>query len=134
MSKFFCLGYRSKELQALNIVRRFCNLLHVSDIAKCDGHTLNKFVISDCAEELVSHVFPREEPTLADVQAWNKGITRLCSSSISLIYIVGQYVHRPHLPHLWFTMEIPRTLCRVREDMCGPSYNTYHLQEQQVGI
>jgi hypothetical protein len=67
MSKFFCLGYCGKELQALNIVRRFCNLLHISDIAKYDGRTLDKFEISDCAEELVSYIFPREEPTLADL-------------------------------------------------------------------
>jgi hypothetical protein len=42
---------------ALNIVCLFCNLLHLSDISKCDGSTLDKFVISDSAESLVLHVF-----------------------------------------------------------------------------
>jgi hypothetical protein len=47
MAELFCLGYQGKELMALNIVRRFRNLLHDSDIAKCDGVSLNKFVVLD---------------------------------------------------------------------------------------
>jgi hypothetical protein len=50
MSEFFCVGYQGKELEVLNIVRRYQNLLHVSDIVKCDGHTINKFVVSDFSE------------------------------------------------------------------------------------
>jgi hypothetical protein len=89
MYEFFCLGYCNKELQAVNIlVQHFHNLLHISDIAKCDGHTLDKFVISDFVEELVSQVFPREEPTLADLWSWNE-ITKLCSGSTSLPYTLG---------------------------------------------
>ncbi len=115
MAELFRLGYCSKELLALNIVWRFRNLLHVSDIAKCDGHTLDEFVVSDFAEELVHHVFPREEPTWADLQVWNKAISRLCSGSTSLPYTLGPYVHHPHLPQMWFTTATSETLFRVQE-------------------
>jgi hypothetical protein len=66
MSKFFHLGYRGKDLVSLNIVRCFCNLLHISDITKYDGVMLDKFYISTLSEESALHVFPREEPTLLD--------------------------------------------------------------------
>jgi hypothetical protein len=90
MAEFFRLGYRGKELAALNIVRRFCNLLHVLDIAKCDGVSLDEFVVSDLAEELIMHIFPRKEPTQTNHRLWNEAITRLCNGSPSLPYMLGQ--------------------------------------------
>jgi hypothetical protein len=50
-AKFYQVGYQGKHLESLNIMRRFRNLLHLSDISKCDGITLDEFVISDMAEE-----------------------------------------------------------------------------------
>jgi hypothetical protein len=67
MSEFFHLGYQGRDLVALNIVCLFCNLLHLSDISKCDGFTLNKFVISNSAESLVLHAFPWEQPSPFDL-------------------------------------------------------------------
>jgi hypothetical protein len=74
MSKFFRVGYRGSDLAAQNIVRRHPNLLHLSDILKCDGITLDKFVISNYAERLQKHVFPREEPTASDLSLWRDAI------------------------------------------------------------
>jgi hypothetical protein len=70
MSEFFCLGYCGKQLVALNIVWHFCNLLHVSDIVKCNGVTLDEFVVSNSTEVSVSHVFSCKEPTAADFRLW----------------------------------------------------------------
>ncbi len=44
MSEFYRIGYWGKELLALNIVRHFRNLLHLSDISKCDGVTLDELL------------------------------------------------------------------------------------------
>jgi hypothetical protein len=133
MAELFRLGYCAKELLALNIVWRFHNLLHVLEIAKCDGHTLDKFVVSDFAEELVHHVFPRKEPTWADLRVWNKAILRLCSGSTSLPCTLGPYVCHPYLPQTWFTTATSETLFRVQKGTHGPLYDTYHLQEHLVG-
>jgi hypothetical protein len=132
MSNFFCLGYYGKELAALNIVRRFQNLLHVSDIVKCDGVTLDKFVVLDSTEESVLHVFPHKEPTQSDHRLWYKAINRLCSGSSSLPYTLGQYVHLPHLPCTWFTTDLSEVLYRVREEEPSPSHYFYHLQDGRV--
>jgi hypothetical protein len=53
MSEFFWVGYRGSDLNALNIVHRFCNLLHLSNILKCNRITL----VSNYAEtSLVPHL------------------------------------------------------------------------------
>jgi hypothetical protein len=54
MSEFFCLVYWGRDLGALNIVRLFCNHLHLSDISKCDGSTIDEFDISNSTETTVS--------------------------------------------------------------------------------
>ena len=37
MAEYYRIGYRGKDLLALNIVRHYRKLLHLSDISKCDG-------------------------------------------------------------------------------------------------
>ncbi len=66
MSEFFHLGYWENDLVSLNILCCFQNLLHVFDIVKCDGCTINEFVTSEYLEVSIHHTFPREEPTPAD--------------------------------------------------------------------
>ena len=60
MSEFHHVGYRSCDLEALKVIRRYRNLLHLSDISKCDGVTLDDFVVSDYVEILRDHIFPQE--------------------------------------------------------------------------
>ncbi len=66
ISEFFWVGYRGKDLEALNIVRQACNLLLVLDIVKCDGRTLDKYITSDSTEVSEAHTFPWEHPTEGD--------------------------------------------------------------------
>jgi hypothetical protein len=61
--EFSWMGYKGKELAAPNIVWCYRNLLHVSNISKCNGITLNKFVILDMVEASIHHTFPRKEPS-----------------------------------------------------------------------
>jgi hypothetical protein len=64
MSEFFCLGYRKNDLVSLNIVCRFRNLLHVSDIVKCNECTINEFVTSEYSEVSIHHTFPKKNQHL----------------------------------------------------------------------
>ena len=74
MSELYRIRYHSRSLVALNIVCRFRNLFHVSDIVKCDGHTIDEFIVSGSAETSTSLVLLREEPTNADCQLWKEAI------------------------------------------------------------
>ncbi len=84
MTEFFRIGYRNKQLELLNIVRRYWNLLHLSDISKCDGKSLDTFVLSDMAETSVQYTFPQEEPASKDFTLWKEAINLLCSGSTIL--------------------------------------------------
>jgi hypothetical protein len=65
-SEIFHLGYQKNDIVSLNIVCRFQNLLHVSNIVKCDGCTIDEFVTSEYLEVSIHHTFPREEQIPAD--------------------------------------------------------------------
>ena len=97
MSEFFIIGYQGKELLALNIVRHYRNLLHLSDISKCDGVTLDEYNVSDCLETSALHVFPREEPTSSNHHLWGEAISRLCSGTTTLPTSLGPFVCFSHI-------------------------------------
>jgi hypothetical protein len=78
MSEFYRIGYKGKQLESLNIVRRYRNLFHLSDISMCDGRSLDPFVVSDLAERSILLTFPRKEPTRSDFALWKAAITTLC--------------------------------------------------------
>jgi hypothetical protein len=103
ISEFSHVGYKGKELGALNVVWGYRNLLHVSDISKCDGITLNGFVILDMAETSIHHTFPCKAPTPSDFCLWKDAIACLCSCSMHLPYTLGKFLRNPHLPWPWYT-------------------------------
>jgi hypothetical protein len=127
MLEFFHLGYQGRDLGPLNIVHLFRNLLHLSDISKCDRSTLDEFVISDSAESLVLYVFPREQPSPSDLYLWKEAIGRLCSGTTILPCTLGRHICLPHLPVLWFTT----TDCACLYHVCE---NTYDIYEKQQGL
>ena len=105
MAEFHRVGYRDLDLEALNVVRRHRNLLHLSDILKSDGRTLDEFVVSDYTEISRDHVFPREEPTPADYRLWEIAIDRLCSGTSNIPIALGLHLRHPHILCRWFTTQ-----------------------------
>jgi hypothetical protein len=101
--EFYWLGYQGSELTALNTARLFRNLLHVFDIVKYNGLTLDKFVISDSSETSVLYRFSHKDPTVADHKLWQEAINHLCGGTTQLPYWLGRFLHPPHLPCIWYT-------------------------------
>ncbi len=118
-----------KNLVSLKIVRWCRNILHLSDISKCDGTTLDKFTVSDYSELSSWYVFPREEPRATDFRIWKDAVRCLCSGTTMLSTRLGLYIHPPHLPVSWYTMEDKRQLYRVGNNPATPSYCTYNIQQ-----
>ncbi len=132
ISEFFWLGYRSKDLESLNIVRQCRNLIHVLDIIKCDGKTLDEFITLDSIEVSETHTFPQEQPTKSDFQLWNEAIIKLCLGSTNLPYILGNFLRKPHLPRRWYTTA--EADCLYRENLVSPpSHDIYRHQRTGVG-
>jgi hypothetical protein len=116
MSEFYRIGYRGKELLALNIVCHYCNLLHLSDISKCDGVTLDEYIVLDCLEISALHVFLRGEPTPSNHRLWREAISWLCSGTTTLPTSLGPFVRFPHIHCQWFTNEEADTLYLVGDE------------------
>jgi hypothetical protein len=129
MSDFCCVGYRRKHLVSLNIVRRFRKILHLSDISKCDGTTLDDFVVLDQSELSSWYVFPQEEPTATDFRIWKDAVHHLCSGTTMLPTRLGLYIQPPHLPVSWYTTEDTKRLYRVGDNPATPSCCTYNIQQ-----
>jgi hypothetical protein len=132
ISKFFWAGYRGKDLKALNIVQRFRNLLHLSDIVKCDGQTLDEFITSEPSEISGAHTFSQEHPTEADFWLWNIAMDKLCSGTTSLQYALGCFLRKPHLTWSWFTTADADFLYQESQTIPS-SYNIYRCQRTGIG-
>ena len=84
---FFCVGYCGKDLVSLNIVRLFRNILHLSDISKCDGTTLDKFTVLDYLNSLLgtcSHERNQRQQTLE------------YGKMVCIIFALGQQCFQPN--------------------------------------
>jgi hypothetical protein len=127
--EFYHLVYCGSELNALNTVRLFQNHVHISDIVKCDGHTLVKFVISDSSKISVLYTFSHKEPTVADHKLRQEAITHLCGGTTQLPYRLGRFLRLPHLPCAWFTNDSTSTLFYTCQSSPTASYDVYILQE-----
>jgi hypothetical protein len=97
ISEFFHVGYCGNNLVVFNIVHRFRILIYLSNISKCDGITLNEFVVSDCSKILHLHVFPREEPLAANFRQWHDVIRQLCAGTATIPALLGRLICPPHI-------------------------------------
>jgi hypothetical protein len=131
MSDFFCVGHCGKDLVSLNIVRQFLNILHLSDISKYDGTTLDEFAVLDQSELSIWYVFPQEEPMATDLRIWKDAVRGLCSRTTMLLNQLGLYIHPPHLPVSWYTTEDTRQLYRVGDNPATPSCCTYNIRQDR---
>jgi hypothetical protein len=125
MAEFHCVGYQGKELVALNIVHCFQNLFHLLNISKCDGITLDKFVVLDYSEISISYIFPREEPTPSIFCIGKNAICHLCYGTVRLPYCLGPYLRNPYLSQVWFTTLTADVLYQNIEDEAHPNFNSY---------
>ncbi len=128
ISEFFRLGYRGKQLAALNVVHCFCNLLHVSDITWCNRLSLKKFVISDRTKQSEQYTFPWEESTRSNFNLWKDAVSCLCAGTTQLPYTLGQLLLQttPTVAMVYNNIR----WCAVfhQQDTNHPTYDVYELR------
>jgi hypothetical protein len=128
MSEFYQVGYHGKDLAALNIICRFRNLLHLSNISKCDGISFDEFLVLDFTKLSTLYVFPWEKPTPLELCLWKDAIHRLCSGTLMLPFSLGRFMHHPHLPCSWYTDKDASVLFWILDDSAVSLYDIYHSQ------
>ncbi len=129
MFKFSHVGYRGNDLAALSIVCRFRNLIHLFNTSKCNGITLDEFVVSDYAKISHLRIFSRKELMAADFRLWRNAIHRLCAGTASLPISLGRFICPPHIMCRWFTTADARMLYQVDDNLDTLSYTPYDRWE-----
>ena len=59
-------GYRDKTLESINVVRKYLNLIHLSDLVHCDGRTLSDDPLKASGRMATKFTFPKKTPTRND--------------------------------------------------------------------
>ena len=93
-------------------------VLHVSDIVKCDGETIDKGLLGNSVGGESTHTFPLEKPTRADVRLWDEAITRIYLPTFKLAWALGPYLRLGHQYQHWSRSE--DGLCLYYRDEGSP--------------
>ena len=96
MDAFVGAGFEGKELQRLGRMKNSKKVLHVSDIVKCDGETIDKGWLGNSVVGESTHMFPLEKPTRADVRLWDEAIMRICLPTFKFTRVLGPYLRLGH--------------------------------------
>ena len=81
MEEFAHAGFAHKDLVSLNTVRKYKQLLHLSDIVCCDGKTIDRDILTREPGFESCHGFPVEWPIAADYKLWDHAIRAISSST-----------------------------------------------------
>ena len=96
MMTFVDVGYGNTELRQLNTVRKFKNMIHLSDLVVCDGTSLDGQVLTDTRTPSRLHIFPVEYPARADFKLWNKAIQVIMPLGLRLPTSLGKFLIPTH--------------------------------------
>ena len=105
MGAFAGVGFEGKELQRLGRMKNNKKVLHVLDLVKCNGETIDKGLVEKLVDGESTHTFPLEKPTRANVRLWDEAITRICLPTFKLARALGPYLCLGHRYQHWFRSE-----------------------------
>ena len=124
-------GFEGKIAKRLNRVRKYKSLIHVSDGARSNGHTLDPAILTDEPGEPSTVTFSLERPTKTDFQLWAECQKSITSHSLQLLAQLGPFICRGHRKWRWFQSQDKMELyfCYVSE--FEDSYKVYMCPEGQ---
>jgi hypothetical protein len=89
-------GYRDKTLESINVVRKYLNLMHLSDLVHCDGRTLSEDLLEASGWLATKVTFPKEKITRNDKSLWGQFLDTLTDGCNTLLEPLGEYISPPH--------------------------------------
>ena len=89
-------GYRDKTLESINVVRKYLNLIHLSDLVHCDGKILSEDLLEASARVTTNVTFPKEKPTRNDKSLWVQFLDTLTDGRNTLLEPLREYISLPH--------------------------------------
>ena len=98
MRLFYEAGFTGKQvLEVLNIVRRFKNVLNLSDLLLCNGKTIDwSFALSREYGPSIGHRFPKEMHKGSDLAQWEIALRSLAGGRSGMRTQLGPFLRKPH--------------------------------------
>ncbi len=87
---------------ALKVIANFKCILHLSNLACCDGLTIDNWFLTNKPGQL-THVFPHERRHDSDFRLWNDAIRALTHGEMRLPHTLGPFIREPHICYDWQT-------------------------------
>ena len=131
ISEFRRIGFAGAQLVALKVVANFKCVLHLSDLACCDGVTVDNWVLTDEPGES-THTFPHERPRASDFTLWNDAIRALTHGELRLPHSLGPFLREPHITYDWRTHDSADRLFRIRQQQPEPMYDVFEKDTSSV--
>jgi len=125
MEEFAHTGFAHRELESLNTVRKYKQLLHLSDIVCCDGKTIERDILTRELGLESCHGFPVEWPVTADYSLWDHAICAISSSIHFLPEALGPFLKPPHQDIVWRTSNTNDRLYRIWNDCSDDVYDLF---------
>ena len=97
---FSLLGYAGNDICALNIIKHFKGVVHLSDILLCDSKTVDPAMLQFWPGQS-RYVFPYQQPRQDDWKLWLQSIQDVTSAQHTLQAPLGWYLHPPHRLDIW---------------------------------
>ena len=94
-------GHRGKTLESINGVRKYLNLIHLSDLVHCDGKTLSDELLEASGQMATNITFPKEKPTRNEKSLWMEFLGTLTDGHETLLQPFGDYISLPHTKLHW---------------------------------
>ena len=89
-------GYRGKPLNSIHVVRKYLNLMHLSDLVLYDGNTLPDELL-EVSGRMATHITsPKEKPTKNNKSLGMLVLGTLPDGHKTLLQPLGDHVSLPH--------------------------------------
>jgi len=130
---FSSLGYAGHTLIALNVMKNYHNVLHLSDLTCCDGRTIDGTVLSRERGHSAKHRFPYEKPRRSDFALWEEAVQAVSSATWTLPSTLGAYLREPHRPMAW-RCNATGTRVVMQHEKGGVLYEDVYLPSLEEGM
>ena len=94
-------GYRDKNLESINGLRKYLNLIHLSDLVKCDGRTFSEYLLGVSGWAATNMTFPKEQMIRNDKSLLRQILDSWTDVCNTLLKPPAEYVSPPHTKLYW---------------------------------
>ena len=92
---------RKETRKSIHVVRKYLNLMPLSDLVHCDGRTFSEDLFAASGRAATKVTFPKENPTSNYTSLWRQFLDSLTDGRDTLLAPLKEYISSPHAKLHW---------------------------------